>query len=252
MSDTRNRDLLRQGNAFATTTAYNERLRTKTSKLECIGVGSGKDGCVYLYCSDCGATFRKTKSKIRPSNTNRLICPHCEELYISIKKKERQQDILNRKAERHTLALIRQAQRERPIQRICKECGQSFDGKGKEMYCSNSCRNRANNRMKYTNRRMTIKANLVDKDISLKRLSIRDNNKCWLCKRLVDWNDCYHSDEGYFIVGENYPSIDHVVALANGGKHSWDNVRLAHHKCNTDKRDKLYAEAQNGQIILFC
>ena len=43
-----------------------------------------------------------------------------------------------------------------------------------------------------------------------------------------------------FICGNNYPTIDHVIPLAKGGMHSWDNVRLAHHNCNSIKGDRLY------------
>ena len=42
----------------------------------------------------------------------------------------------------------------------------------------------------------------------------------------------------YFIVGKNYPSIDHIVPLSWGGLHSWANVQLAHHGCNTAKGAK--------------
>lgn len=34
-----------------------------------------------------------------------------------------------------------------------------------------------------------------------------------------------------------YPTIDHIVAMANGGGHTWDNVQLAHAICNSYKRD---------------
>lgn len=41
------------------------------------------------------------------------------------------------------------------------------------------------------------------------------------------------------VVGKTYPSIDHVFPLSKGGLHSWDNVKLAHHYCNTIKSDKV-------------
>jgi 5-methylcytosine-specific restriction endonuclease McrA len=42
-----------------------------------------------------------------------------------------------------------------------------------------------------------------------------------------------------FIAYGLYPSIDHIVPLAKGGNHTWNNVQLAHHYCNTLKRDKV-------------
>ena len=56
---------------------------------------------------------------------------------------------------------------------------------------------------------------------------------------MTDWDDCAHTDDGYFLAGDNYPSRDHVVPLAKGGTHTWDNVKLAHFRCNTLKRDNM-------------
>ena len=39
----------------------------------------------------------------------------------------------------------------------------------------------------------------------------------------------------FFIAGREYPTIDHVVPLVLGGKHSWTNVKLAHLSCNSAK-----------------
>jgi len=36
-----------------------------------------------------------------------------------------------------------------------------------------------------------------------------------------------------------YPSIEHVIPIAKGGKHTWDNVKLAHRKCNMEKGIEL-------------
>lgn len=243
------RDDLRRGNAFATTLAYQKRLDSKTSKLDCIGVGQGKDGCIYIYCKDCGATFRKTKSKLRPSNTNRIICPYCEDMYIKLREREellekqkqialRQEEIVQRR-----LAMKR---------RVCKNCGKEFQSsQSNHTYCSELCRRRFTNRQHDITRRMRIRDNLIDKDISLIKLAKRDKGICWICHKQVDWNDFEKRDDGVFIVGNNHPSIDHVIALANGGKHSWENVRLAHCKCNTEKSDKLIGENPSGQLVLF-
>lgn len=66
----------------------------------------------------------------------------------------------------------------------------------------------------------------------------RDNGVCWLCGKTCDWSN-YEIVDGTFIAGNQYPSIDHVIPLAKGGTHTWDNVKLAHRICNSIKSDKL-------------
>lgn len=63
--------------------------------------------------------------------------------------------------------------------------------------------------------------------ITLSALDERDGGICHLCKGIVDWS-AHHT-------ANRYPSIDHVIPLANGGSHTWDNVKLAHRLCNSRK-----------------
>lgn len=44
------------------------------------------------------------------------------------------------------------------------------------------------------------------------------------------------------IFGPLTPSIDHVIALKNGGNHVWSNVQLAHAICNIIKNDNDLTE----------
>ena len=48
----------------------------------------------------------------------------------------------------------------------------------------------------------------------------RDEGHCGICYRKVDPHD-FH--------------LDHVVPLARGGEHSYDNIQLAHPRCNIRK-----------------
>lgn len=48
----------------------------------------------------------------------------------------------------------------------------------------------------------------------------RDNGYCWICKLHVAFE---------------LMTLDHVVALANGGKHTEDNLRVACRGCNSEK-----------------
>ena len=125
------------------------------------------------------------------------------------------------------------------LTRECKECGGMFyDPHPLTLTCSKKCSRRRKNRVtKYYDGKRINKHNLVDKNISLKRLYKRDKGTCYLCGERCDYNDKVVTEEGYYIVGETYPSIDHVKPLSRGGKHSWNNVKLAHHSCNTIKRD---------------
>lgn len=86
----------------------------------------------------------------------------------------------------------------------------------------------------------------IEWNISLEKLIQRDEGICKICGRQVDTEDYYYTDEGYFIAGDNYPSIDHIIPLAKGGTHTWDNIQLAHRHCNSIKSDNIieYEEEQ--------
>ena len=78
----------------------------------------------------------------------------------------------------------------------------------------------------------------VDNDITVEGLYRRDNGTWYLCGGRCNYED-YTVIDGTFIAGDWYPSIDHVIPLAKGGEHSWNNVMLAHRLCNSRKSDKV-------------
>lgn len=135
-------------------------------------------------------------------------------------------------------------ERIKELTRECEECGTMFyDPHPHTLTCSSECSRKRSNRLsRYYARKRINKYNLVDRDISLKRLYKRDKGICYLCGEPCDYNDKIITDEGHYIVGETYPSIDHVKPLSKGGKHSWENVKLAHHKCNAIKSDRIIRE----------
>ena len=123
----------------------------------------------------------------------------------------------------------------------CAECGKEFEKQYlKNYYCSDRCRRRANNRVQEVKRRKKLEDNgHVDMSISLIKLYKKEQGICYICGGGCDKNDYLYSDDGYFIAGGNYPSIDHVFPVSRGGTHTWDNVRLAHRSCNAQKRDEV-------------
>ena len=123
--------------------------------------------------------------------------------------------------------------------RECVECGELFtiDDKRNNKCCSKECSKKRENRKK--DKRIP-KNQIVDSDISIQRLFKRDKGICWICGEKCDFNSTSISKKGNIICGDLYPEIEHVIPISRGGLHSWDNVRLAHRKCNQLKSDNLF------------
>ena len=138
------------------------------------------------------------------------------------------------------------------IGRICKECGNKFDATNiRGHYCSDECKRKAINRMKEVDRRYKLKENgKVDYNISLKKLYKRDKSICHICGEQCNPKD-YIKNNNVFIAGNSYPSIDHVIPVAKGGTHTWDNVKLAHRHCNSVKKDNIIYQEDNRQFRIF-
>jgi DNA-directed RNA polymerase subunit RPC12/RpoP len=191
------------------------------------------NGSVMLKCKKCGKTVKRSMVSIR--HYKNVQCTECRNKTIAEKKRKHEEYL-------HFMKRMKRGFHYQQLtMRTCKECGSLFFLEhGNAYYCSKQCANKSANRNKEMKRRMKISDSLIDGDIGLKRLYDRDNGVCWLCGGKCDPND-YTIIDGNFIVGRNYPSIDHVVALANGGEHSWSNVKLAHHICNSLKSDKIFS-----------
>lgn len=111
----------------------------------------------------------------------------------------------------------------------CAVCGKITTRK---KYCSSDCARKASNAQHDVKKRKFLKDKVIDKDITLKKLFNRDRGVCWICGQMCDYGD-YERKNGYFVAGNRYPSIDHVIPRCEGGEHSWANIKLAHRICNT-------------------
>lgn len=63
--------------------------------------------------------------------------------------------------------------------------------------------------------------------VSMSVLRKRDKDTCGICGQPVDFEKKSPDPHA--------ATIDHVVALARGGEHSYRNTQLAHFRCNTSK-----------------
>lgn len=124
------------------------------------------------------------------------------------------------------------------VQRECVWCGGIY-------YCIDresrkTCSKECSKKYAHHKRDKRIpKEQIVDKDITIKKLFKRDGGVCYLCGGVCDFNDWAVSVTGAKYPGDRYPEIEHVIPVSRGGLHAWDNVRLACHKCNQNKSDDI-------------
>lgn len=203
----------------------------RTNGFEYAGNYTGTNGTADLRCKKCGNVLTRSWVAIRHGHVECKICKCAE-----IKKRQEQRAREQTRKEAKIQEAKEQKYRERVLKYIsrlhfCPVCGMPTD---RPVYCSDRCSKKAMNHRGEVGRRLKIRTAMVDNDISLDGLFRRDGGVCAICGEPCDYSD-HEERDGFFIVGDNYPSVDHIVPLAKGGLHSWDNVQLAHFKCNTLK-----------------
>jgi hypothetical protein len=132
----------------------------------------------------------------------------------------------------------------------CQECGKRFEMcSSRSKFCSPKCRDKNHYRTKDLKRRKRLQENgKVNYKITKKRLIEREGDRCKLCGEPVDFSDFYYNEDGHFIAGPEYPSIDHIIPVAKGGTHTWDNVQLVHKHCNSVKSDSSTLELEDNRV----
>lgn len=118
--------------------------------------------------------------------------------------------------------------------RFCKRCGSYFYPiRINQIYCTKACEKSSNHQVHDIKRKRRVNDAYID-DIDLHELYRKYDGICYLCGEECDWNDVKVIDGIPHALG-NYPSREHIRPLSKGGLHSWDNVKLAHIRCNSSK-----------------
>lgn len=147
-----------------------------------------------------------------------------------------------------------------PVEATCRVCGVSFVGNLKNnTFCSEECRAEGKKRFdsewaqrhpdraraakrryrqshpevhadKEARRRARKRVGIVE-DVKREVVFERDGEICQLCGEPIDL-DLSHPDP-------RSASIDHVIPLAHGGAHTYENCQAAHLICNILKSDRL-------------
>lgn len=125
------------------------------------------------------------------------------------------------------------------IRLTCPECGKEFETHNPDrMFCSKTCGHRNRGTKKTDIRRMRSQRKYKE-DIPLRQVYKRDNGTCYLCGCKTNFNDYTVNSDGFMVLGDSYPTRDHIIPLSKGGDHSWGNVKLACFICNSRKGEKL-------------
>lgn len=112
----------------------------------------------------------------------------------------------------------------------CKECGKEYVyqyGMKKRGFCSLKCGKAYNGRITKAKRRAR------EKDTQIERVDPiavfeRDGWKCRICGKSTP-----RASRGTY--KSNAPELDHIIPLALGGWHTWQNVQCACRSCNSKK-----------------
>lgn len=219
-----------------------ERMIARINERGCFeyaGNYTGSDGHVDLRCKKCGSVF--TASSITLRQGGAIVCKQCKENEKLLRAEEaRQARIAASEERKRTLA----REQEERSHRICAECGAPFVSPQYRKFCSEQCRRKNENRRKDARRRGYRRKS------TLTKLYERDHGVCYICGRKCDFED-YTIRDGTFLVGQTYPTVEHVVPVCLGGDDEWDNVRLACFACNTKKsRHSAVSVDVSGQLSL--
>lgn len=168
---------------------------------------------IKLKCKCCGNVVERVKSTVKRNNVK---CEYCEEA-------KRLQEA-RQKMVRFFIAL-----KDAKTPKQCVACGKLFTSAySTQKYCSDKCKRSG------STYRSRCKHYGVYYDPSVTRIKVvrRDKNTCQICGKT-----CNPKDRSWGSSGPDFPTLDHIIPLAKGGTHTWDNVQCACGICNSYKRD---------------
>lgn len=184
-----------------------------------------------IKCTTCGNVRTLFSSTLRKSHNG--YCDIC-------RKAENEKRKLNERLDRQE-AKEREKRHNRKIIQLslptCLKCGVIV---AKPHTVCEICRHetkKENYRRKDIRRRSKLLKVRRDRDITLKKLYDRDNGICYLCGKVCDFNDSKYVD-GTFVVGKDYPTVEHIKPISLGGSDTWDNIKLACLYCNSKKGNR--------------
>lgn len=236
---------------------WEQKVRDKfNGSFELVSVGETDykgDRLITVRCLHCGSTKDFSSVSFRGNHGKHGHCESCSdirsELILARARAARSMESKIRKQKTKVKKERQKVGKKLKVKQIgfkfCKGCNAAVIPSNRT-YCDSCNEMREHEqrkkqwRQKDINRRLKLKEVKSDRGITLEKLYQRDNDICYLCGQSCNWND-YEIINGAFVVGGSYPSVEHIIALCNGGSHTWNNIKLACHACNSKKGRKILA-----------
>jgi HNH endonuclease len=179
-------------------------------------------GKTQLYCS------RKCVGKAKPKkHTARMVCKVCGNERLRIDALSPRFCSIECKAYRKPKPLPEPKPVKPIIIKECLWCGLSFEATNPtKMYCNDRCLHKNAKRV-----RKALKRKQYVEQVGIGYLMARDKGICQICRNPVEQNEIAPHPQS--------PSMDHIMPLCKGGKHSRANTQLAHFRCNSMKGSKI-------------
>lgn len=181
-----------------------------------------------LRCKTCGNVIERAQSTIRAKG---IECEFCKE-------QKRLQEA------RRKMACFFNALAQARTPKICAACGgEFFSPYSNQKYCSSRCKHKGQVRKGSYRARCRKYGVFYDPSVNRTAVIKRDGGVCQICGKMCDPNDHRWGSSG-----PDYPTLDHIIALANGGTHTWGNVQCACGMCNSKKRDLPWEDVEQWVV----
>lgn len=216
---------------------YNKNGRLKRfCNIDCYKAWRGPADYQLTTCKYCGKVFREqrdcqnlycSKKCTAKAASEKAAIERAEREAIDREEKEHMEAIIQEL--RETLAVAEHLRFRLEHDRKCVVCGEWFTAKTKQYKCCSPDCSRKWDNAQHEHR--NARNGKPDTSITLSRLYRRDGGVCQICGKELSFDIDPQSGD--------YPSIDHIIPLARGGLHQWNNVQLACRRCNWEKGDKI-------------
>jgi 5-methylcytosine-specific restriction endonuclease McrA len=114
---------------------------------------------------------------------------------------------------------------------VCLQCGavgwSYYANEKYNTYCCEACKQKVRSHVNRAKKYDNGPIDFIGPEIVYKKAGY----VCGICNKPVDPSLDYPDPES--------PSLDHIMPLSLGGTHTWDNVQLAHLRCNEKKNNNL-------------